>query len=147
VRLNWQGADPMRPGGKRLQALTSWSFVTAALGGLVLLASLLVLAAPAHGRPADELRQSSAAHPGTRVGSAEVPILRGEAKSRGGLPFARPDLVILVLGGAIVTVAALGAPLLLRPPRAIPPVFVGAAAQSEPRPPATVQGAAAHASA
>lgn len=145
MRSNRQGADRARPGGNGVQAASSRRSGWLVKGGLVLLATLFVPAAPAHARSAPELTHGSAAQQGAGVGFAEDPALLGDATSRGRLPFAGPDLVILILGGTIVTVAAAGAPLLLRPLRAIPPVLVAATAPSEPLLPANAQGAAAHA--
>ncbi|MDQ4069862.1 MAG: hypothetical protein M3203_10405 [Actinomycetota bacterium] len=114
------------------------------LGALALLAIVFVVGVPAHALSADEVRPAAADRHGEGVDFTDDGTLLGNATSGGGLPFARPDLVILVLGGAVVTVAAAGAPLLLRPLRGIPPVFVAASAASEPLLPAAAQGATAH---
>lgn len=146
--LNRQGAHRARSGMKRLHAGTSrssGSFVKAGVGAGALLATLLVLAGPAHAHPAHQFSAGSTAQHGAGVAVADDHAVLGDATSRAGLPFARPDLAILVMGGAIVTMAAAGAPLLLRPLRAIPPVFVASTAATEPLLPVTAQGAAARA--
>ena len=148
MRLNRQGATGTCPGGNGVQVGRSkWSgsSVAGRVATLALLATLFVLAAPAHARSAHDSRHGSAGHQEAGGGLAYDRTLLADATSRGGLPFAPPDLVILILGGAIVTVAAAGAPLLLRPLRAIPPVLVTAAVPSEPLRPASAQGAATHA--
>lgn len=150
MKANRQGAARAHPGGFGIRAVAArwWrSLVKAQLAGLTLSATLFMLAAPVHARAADESGHRSPPRHEAGFGSADEATLPGDATSRGRLPFARPDFATLVLGALIVTMAAAGAPLLLRPLRAIPPILVAAAGQPEPLLPATAQGAAAHAQA
>ena len=113
--------------------------------GLAFVASSFVLATPAQAGPANEVRPVATAQQGARAGVAEDHRILGNATPREGLPFARPDLAMLVLGGALVTLVAAGAPLLLQAQRSSPPVYVSAVSASEPLRPAGAQGTAAHA--
>ena len=148
MKTNRQGAGPARDatGGRRTGPTAGVrSLVKAHVGGLVLVAGSFLLAAPAHARPAQEPTQVSAAHAGALVRFGDDRPLLGDAARQGGLPFGRHDLGILVVGGAIVTMAAAGAPFLLRPLRGGPPAGVTAAGDAEPILPASTLATAAHA--
>ncbi|MDQ3898448.1 MAG: hypothetical protein M3326_14595, partial [Actinomycetota bacterium] len=120
------------------------SFLRAQMGALALVAGGLVLAAPAQALPAQEPTQVSAAHTGALVRFGDDHPLLGGAARRGGLPFGRHDVAILMFGGTIVTLAAAGAPFLLRPLRGGPPALATAATESEPILPASALATAAH---
>ena len=89
----------------------------ALLLGLALVVGSLALAAPAQGEPA----------PGSGGAVEDQAAVVVEAGRGAVLPFARLDLAILVLGGAVLIMAAASAPLLFRPLRR-PALFAGAAA-------------------
>ncbi len=144
---NRQGVGVARRGRHTVDAATPARiarFVKVQVG-LAFVASSFILATPAQARPVDEARPVATAQQGARAGVAEDHRILGNATPREGLPFARPDLAMLVLGGAFVTLVAAGAPLLLHAQRSSPAVFVSAVSASEPRRPAAAQGNAAHA--
>ena len=113
--------------------------------GLAFVAGSFFLATPAQAGPANEAPPVATAEQGARASVAEDHRFLGNATSRQGLPFARPDLAMLVLGGALVTLVAAGAPLLLQAQRSSPPAFASAVSASEPLRPAGAQGNTAHA--
>lgn len=120
------------------------SSVKARLGGLAVLAAMVGSAAPAQALTAPAATPVSTAEREALVLFADdhTSSLVDAATRRRQLPFAEPDWVMLVLGAVIVTVAAAGAPLLLRPLRGIPPVLAAAAAPDQLLP-VSVHGAAA----
>ena len=121
-------------------------FLKAQLGALALVAGSFIMASAAQAMPAEEPRQVSAAQQGPLVDLAGDHALLGNTV-RGGVPFARHDLAILLVGGAIVTVVAAGAPFLLRPRRGVAPAFATAVTSSPPILPAGGLAPSAHASA
>lgn len=145
-RLGGCGARRARWGARGGAETRPRPLLNAHLAALVLVAGSFVMASAAQAVPADEARQVSVAQQGALVGFAGDHALLGNT-ARGGLPFARHDLTILLVGGAIVTVVAAGAPLLLRPRRGVAPAFVTAVTASESILPAGGVGPTAHASA
>ena len=111
---------------------------------LAFVAGSFILASPAQAQPADQPRQAVAAQQRPLAGMAQDHRILGSTTPREGLPFARPDLAMLVLGGALVTLVAAGAPLLLQL-RSSPPVFATTASASDPLLPAGAHATAAHA--
>ena len=147
MRTNRLGGGRIRRARWSARAgLETWArpFLKAQLAALALVAGSFVLASAAQALPADEARQVSVAQQGPLVDFAGDHALLGNT-ARGGLPFARHDLAIMLVGGAIVTVVAAGAPFLLRPRRDVAPAFVTAVTTSEPILPAGGLGAPAHA--
>lgn len=120
------------------------SFWPALMVGLALLAGSLLQTAVAYAAPADRSGVVATAQEADPVGVAGDPgaALGPGGRPRGPLPFARPDLAILVLGVTIVIAAGAGAPLLFRPLRLVPSSTVRAI----PEPTlAREQGGVAHA--
>ena len=143
-RLGGGGTRRTRCGAR--PGVETWPrpFLKAQLAALALVAGSFILASAAQALPADEARQVSVAPQGPLVDLTGDHALLGNT-TRGGLPFARHDLAILILGGAIVTVVAAGAPFLLRPRRGMAPAFVTAVTASEPILPAGGIAPTAHA--
>lgn len=112
------------------------SSTRAVLLGLAVIVGSVVFAVPGQAVPA----QRSG---GETQDQAAIVVDAGRSAV---LPFARLDLAILVLGGAVLTVAATSAPLLFRPLRRTARVGVSGAAASEPFALAE-QAGAAHAAA
>ena len=148
MRTGWQAGDrtarcchdraPMRLAGSRASS-------PARLLGLVLLAGAFLLVVPSPPAFA-QAHEVSAAQPGD-VG-ALAPLhgatLIGNKRPAGGLPFARVDVAILLIGGAVITVAAAAAPFLFGPLRLSTPLAIRAASAAEPLVAAAEQGAPAH---
>ena len=116
----------------------------AQLAALALVAGGFILVSAAQALPAEEHRQVSVAQQGPLVDLAGDHARLGNT-ARGRLPFARHDLAILLVGGAIVTVVAAGAPFLLRPRRGVAPAFATAVTSSAPILPAGGLAPTAHA--
>ena len=108
----------------------------AQLAAVALVAGGFILVSAAQALPAEEHRQVSVAQQAPLVDSAGDHALLGNT-ARGRLPFAQHDLAILLVGGAIVTVVAVGAPFLLRPRRGVAPAFATAVTSSAPILPAS----------
>lgn len=103
--------------------VTGRSSSRAVLFGLALVVGSLVLAAPAQGEPA-------ARSGGAAQDQAAIVVDAGRGAV---LPFARLDLAILALGGAVLVMAAASAPILFRPlPRPALLFARAAAAAREP---------------
>ena len=118
--------------------------LVAQLAALALVGGGFILVSVAQALPAEEHRQVSVAQQGPLVDLAGDHALLGNT-ARGRLPFARHDLAILLVGGAIVTVVAAGAPFLLRTGRGVAPAFATAVSSSAPILPAGGLAPTAHA--
>ena len=144
-----QIAGTGRHTARRRRAATAarWgTFCKTQVGGLALVVSSLVLAAPAHGL-SGEAGQVPAAQASALIGLGQHSALLPETAPASRLPFERRDLAILAFGAAIVVLAGAGAPFLLRPLRDLPPALVTAPTASEPMLPGATVGRVAHASA
>ncbi len=143
MRMHRLGTQERRGRERRALGTRWWR---AQLAGVVVVLTTVILAAPAHAASNRQASPVSSADRGALVGlTDEHPLLGKAMTARGGLPFARPDLSMLVLGGVVVIMAAAGAPLLLRPLRGRPPMFVTGATPSEALVPISSQGAVARA--
>lgn len=106
----------------------SRSFLATLMVGIALSAAPLLLATAAQASPSDQagvVASDETTRPALVAAELETALV-GRERPLGHLPFTRLDLAILVAGGAIVTAAAVGAPLLLRPLRLSPSVLRGA---------------------
>ena len=110
----------------------------ALLLGLALVVGGLGLAGPV---------QAAAGHRSGGAAYGHSAALDGEVARGAVLPFGRLDLAILMLGGALLTAVAAGAPRLLRPLRRTAPLLVGTATASDSLLSRVEQGAPAHATA
>lgn len=146
MRTDRQGVGGAHRARRMAGAATPASFAwfLKAQVALAFVAGSFILASPAQAQPADQARQVVPAQHRPLAGLAEDHRILGRATPREGLPFARPDLAMLVLGGALVTLVAAGAPLLLQL-RSSPPVFATTVSASDPLRPTGAHGSAAHA--
>lgn len=114
--------------------------------GLGFFAAVFLLAAPAQAAPGDRSGVIVAEQPDPGLAAArhEAALVRTE-RPLADLPFARLDLAILALGGAIVIAAASGAPLLFRPLRLTLSARLRAGTVPDPRFPTRERGGVAHA--
>lgn len=104
-------SDRQTGGGNRL-APTVRSLLTGHVLGLAILATVLALAPPAQAAQPPEVAD---------VAQRRHTALVADDRPLRPLPFAQRDLAVMVLGGAVLTVAAAGAPLLFRPLRPTAP--------------------------
>ena len=147
MRTKRQGVDGGRSARRRASVTTSARFGTllkVQLGALALLATTFMLAVPAHAHSASASAPVPTSDWGARVGFEDDRVLGSAGTAGPRLPFARPDLTMLVLGGVIVILAAVGAPVLLQPLGGMPPVFATSTIAPDPLLPVSAQ-AAAHA--
>jgi hypothetical protein len=113
--------------------------------GFLLLAGAFLLVAPASHALA-EGSEVWASQPTDVVGVApsQGAALISNPRPAGGLPFARVDVAVLLIGGAIITLVAAAAPFLFGPLRLARPLAIPRASAATPIVAATDQVVPAH---
>jgi hypothetical protein len=149
MRTGWQAGERTARSRHSQVPMTSargGAFLPARILSLALLAGAFLLVAPAPLAFA-QAHEVPPAEAGDVVALAPIhgPALIGNQRPAGGLPFARVDVAILLLGGAVITLAAAAAPFLFGPLRLATPLAIRAASAAEPLVAAAEQAAPAHA--